>query len=87
LTCPEERWQAKHYEGRVKGGGILLSVHSDDLDWTKRAKKILEQTGAQDIWSTTVFSDADHKIDSPLGYTATGSGGDTTTGEIQRLLV
>lgn len=85
LGIPEH--QAKHYEGRVKGGGILLAVHSDDLDWTKRAKKILEQTGAQDISSTTVFSAADHKIDNPIGYTATGSGGDTTAGEIQRLLV
>jgi len=61
-------------------------VHSDDLDWTKRAKKILEQTGAQDISSTTVFNATDHKIDSPLGYTATGSGCDTRAAEVQRLL-
>jgi osmotically-inducible protein OsmY len=51
LGIPE--LQAKQYEDRVKGGGILLSVHSDDIEWTKRAKKILEQTGAQDISSTT----------------------------------
>src|SRR5256885_12327928 len=37
---------------RSKKGGILLSVHSDDSDWTARAKRILEQTGAEDISST-----------------------------------
>jgi hypothetical protein len=30
-------------------GATLLSVHSDNADWTKRAKDILERTGAQDI--------------------------------------
>src|SRR5690242_16532 len=45
-------YEAKRYEGRVKDGGILLSVHSDSSDETKRAKEILEQTGAQDISST-----------------------------------
>ena len=44
--------EAKRYEGRVKSGGILLSVHSDSSEWTNRAKGILEQTGAQDISST-----------------------------------
>ena len=44
--------EAKRYEIRVKEGGILLSVHSDNADWTKRAKEILERTGAQDISST-----------------------------------
>ena len=44
---------AEHrYEGRVTKGGILLSVHSDDSEWTKRAKAILERTGAEDISST-----------------------------------
>jgi len=50
LGIPE--YEAKRYEGRVKSGGILLSVHSDNSDWTKRAKKILEATGGQDISST-----------------------------------
>ncbi len=44
--------EAKRYEGQVKNGGILLSVHSDNSDWTKRAKEILKRTGAQDIAST-----------------------------------
>jgi hypothetical protein len=50
MGIPE--YEAKRYEGRVKDGGILLSVHSDDSAWTKKAKEILAQTGAQDISST-----------------------------------
>src|SRR5207302_6892193 len=50
MGIPE--YEAKRYEGRVKDGGILLSVHSDDSQWTKKAKKILERTGAQDVSST-----------------------------------
>src|SRR6202044_2934145 len=50
MGIPE--YEAKRYEGRVKDGGILLSVHSDDSEWTKRAKEILERTGAQDISSS-----------------------------------
>jgi len=36
----------------VTKGGILLSVHSDNSEWTKRAKAILERTGAEDVSST-----------------------------------
>jgi len=50
LGIPEH--EAKRYEVRVKEGGILLSVHSDNADWTTRAKGIMERTGAQDISST-----------------------------------
>lgn len=45
-------YEAKRYEGRVKSGGILLSVHCDDSDWAKRAKTVLEGTGAEDISSS-----------------------------------
>src|SRR4026209_562035 len=45
-------YEAKRYEGRVSKGGILLSVHSDDSDWTKRAKGVLERPGGEDISST-----------------------------------
>src|ERR1700723_796330 len=50
MGIPE--YEAKRYEGRVKEGGILLSVHSDTSEEIKRAKEILERTGAQDISST-----------------------------------
>jgi len=39
------------YEGLIKEGGILVSVHCDNSDWVKRAKDILERTGANDIAS------------------------------------
>src|SRR5947209_2757828 len=60
MGIPE--YEAKRYEGRVKEGGILLSVHCDDSNWTKRAKEILERTGARDISSTgEARADKDHK--------------------------
>lgn len=49
MGIPE--YEAKRYEGQVKDGGILLSVHSDSSEWTKRAKEILKRSGAQDISS------------------------------------
>lgn len=64
MGIPE--YEAKRYEGRVKEGGILLSVHSDDSDWTKRAKNILERTGAQDISSTGEASADSAKTDKPM---------------------
>jgi Alternative complex III, ActD subunit len=50
MGIPE--YEAKRYQGRVTKGGILLSVHSDNSEWTGRAKEILERTGAEDIAST-----------------------------------
>jgi hypothetical protein len=49
LGIPE--YQAKRYEGRMRKGGILLSVHVDDQEWASKGKQILEQTGAEDISS------------------------------------
>jgi hypothetical protein len=45
-------YEAKRYEGLVKNGGILMSVHCDNSEWTRKAKNILEQTGAHDVSST-----------------------------------
>jgi Protein of unknown function (DUF3341) len=64
MGIPE--YEAKRYEGRVKSGGILLSVHADSSEWTKRAKDILERTGAEDI-SSTGEAGADYaKSDRPM---------------------
>jgi hypothetical protein len=41
--------EAKQYEGKIKGGNILISVHSENSDETKRAKEIFERSGAHDI--------------------------------------
>jgi hypothetical protein len=50
MGIPE--YEAKRYEGQVKNGGILLSVHSESSHLTKLAKDILKRTGAQDIASS-----------------------------------
>jgi hypothetical protein len=49
MGIPE--YEAKRYEGMVKQGRVLLSVHCDNSDWVKRAKDLLKQTGAEDIGS------------------------------------
>ena len=59
-------YEAKRYEGRIKEGGILLSVHSDSSDWTKKAKEILERSGAQDVSSTGEASADFSKSDRPM---------------------
>jgi hypothetical protein len=64
MGIPE--YEAKRYEGRVKDGGILLSVHSDNTEWTKKAKEILERTGAQDVSSTSEASSDHGKSDRPV---------------------
>jgi hypothetical protein len=70
LGLPE--YEAKRYEGRIRKGGILLSVHCDNPNWTKSARKVLEQTGAEDI-STTGEAKADFaQSDEPMPRTLTG---------------
>lgn len=45
-------YEAKRYEGAVKDGGTLLSVHCSSSDRVKKAKEILKQAGAEDIASS-----------------------------------
>ncbi len=42
-------YEAKRYEGFVKDGGILLSVHVDDNNWQMKAKDTLGNCGARNI--------------------------------------
>ena len=58
MGIPE--FEAKRYEGRLQKGGILVSVHCDTSEEVKRAKDILQRTGAEDI-STAGESSADVK--------------------------
>ena len=64
MGIPE--YEAKRYEGRIREGGVLLSVHCDAGDWAKRAKDILQHTGAQDIASSGEkkgdFANADEPV-------------------------
>jgi hypothetical protein len=71
MGIPE--YEAKRYEGMVKEGGILLSVHCDNSDWVKRAKDRLEETGAKDI-SSTAEAGADY-AESDKPKTRYGGGG------------
>ena len=49
MGIPE--YEAKRYEGRIKDGGVLVSVHCDTSDEITLAKDLLKQTGAEDISS------------------------------------
>jgi hypothetical protein len=50
MGIPE--YEAKRYEGKIKEGNILISVHSENSEERKRAKAIFERAGAHDISST-----------------------------------
>jgi hypothetical protein len=51
MGIPE--YEAKRYEGAVKGGGTLLSVHCDTSEQVDAAKASLKNTGARDISSSS----------------------------------
>ena len=50
MGIPE--FEAKRYEGRIKSGNILISVHSASAVQTAKAKEIFEKAGAEDITTT-----------------------------------
>ena len=47
---------ARRYAGRIRRGGILVSVHCDSPEWCAKAKKTLEDTGARSISSASETS-------------------------------
>ena len=50
MGIPE--YEAKRYEGAVKDGGVLLSIHCDTSEQIDAAKRALKETGAKDISSS-----------------------------------
>ena len=58
MGIPE--YEAKRYEGRVKDGGILVSVHCDSSEEVSRAKDILKNAGGEDIASSGEKSVSTH---------------------------
>jgi hypothetical protein len=52
-------YEAKRYEGRLRKGHLLLSVHCDDSQWAKKATDLLKQAGGQDV-ATTAEAHADY---------------------------
>jgi len=71
LGLPE--YEAKRYEGRVKEGGILLSVHCDNSEWVRKAKDLLDQTGAGEISSASEAGGDFMNSDKPMPRTATAA--------------
>lgn len=51
MGIPE--FEAKRYEDMVKGGNILMSVHSENSENTRRIKEIFKNAGAEDISTTS----------------------------------
>lgn len=45
--------EAKRYEGKVKNGNLLMSVHTENSDQVKSAEKVFKDFGGEDICSTT----------------------------------
>ncbi len=60
LGIPE--YEAKRYEGFIKAGGVLLSVHCNTSEAITRAKGLLKHTGAEDI-SSTGEATADYPVE------------------------
>jgi len=50
LGIPE--FEAKRYEGKIRKGNLLISVHVEDSNEAARVKEIFEQNNAEDISST-----------------------------------
>ena len=75
MGIPE--YEAKRYEGRIKEGGVLLSVHCDTSDELARAKDLLKETGAEDISSTgekSVRREGEEQLSHPGSSGVTGFG-------------
>ena len=51
MGIPE--YEAKQYEGKLREGNILISVHTEDSTEQERAKAIFENVGAESISSTS----------------------------------
>ena len=54
MGIPE--YEAKLYDGKIRGGNVLISVHTDNSDRVKAAKDIYKNAGAEDINSTSEAS-------------------------------
>lgn len=73
LGIPE--YEAKRYEGRIKDGGVLLSVHCDTSAEIDSAKEVLKTSGAEDISSAGEKSVSTHGVnDDPAGNRVAAGG-------------
>lgn len=72
MGIPE--YEAKRYEGRIRDGGILFSVHCDSPEWVLRAEELLKQTGAEDI-ASAAEAGADFLVSDKPTHNASMHGG------------
>lgn len=64
LGIPE--YEAKRFEGRVRNGGILISVHCDNGDWADRAENVLKSAGAEEVSNSRQASADYEETDKPV---------------------
>ena len=67
LGIPE--YEAKRYEGRVKDGGILVSVHCESSEEVSRAKDVLKSSGGEDVASSGEKAVSSHTANADLHRT------------------
>jgi len=79
MGIPE--YEAKRFEGRIREGGVLCSVHCDNSDWVKRARQIMIDTGAQDISSAGEKPGDFANADKPIQRVHRASGGGSISDE------
>ena len=64
LGIPE--YEARRYAGRIRNGGVLVSVHCDSHEWVRKAKEVMEHAGGQKIAAEAEkpgdFSNADKPL-------------------------
>lgn len=75
--------EAKRYEGKIKDGNILISVHAEESDEAKRAEEIFESAGATDI-STGSSSSVPSGDDEPAPRRSQAIGATRVVGDVDR---
>ena len=59
-------YEAKRYEGFVKEGGILVSVHVDNADEIASVKRTFHATGATDVAATGEVGNVETERSEPV---------------------
>lgn len=74
--------EAKRYEGKIKAGNLLISVHTDNSEEITRAEGIFKQAGALDICTTGGSAHSDGRSHTTISPGARGKSLVTTTGTL-----
>ena len=71
MGIPE--YEAKRYEGKIREGNILISVHAENSDEVSRAKDAFKNAGAEDVAYTGEEGVSDHSRDASYQTFTAGS--------------